>query len=206
LMKPRGQYVVLISSIIVRRLRLAAGHDWNPEHAELEIDCPENVAPYQGIFGRSIKFGVPRTFITVGSETLDLPMPDADVRLHELIQELGEYRLHELEAASDIVDRTQDQIIALLCHGPVSLEMVARDLGLSSRSLQRHLRDEGTTFQVVLEKTRRMMTRHYLRKPDYSLTQIAFLLGFSEQSAFTRACKRWFKQTPQDLRESLLRV
>ncbi len=203
LQRPCWQYISMTAYMFIRRVRLAAGEDWQPESITLEVPRPQNIAAYIAVFGENIVFGAARSHFEFSSDILALAMPNSDERLHGLLRELGEYRLNELDAGSDIVDRTQDQIIALLNHGPVSLEMVARDLGHSARSLQRRLKEEGTTFQVVLEKTRRLLARHYLRTRQHTLTEVAFLLGFSEQSAFTRACKRWFDATPFEMRTRL---
>ncbi|MGI9388219.1 MAG: AraC family transcriptional regulator, partial [Methyloligellaceae bacterium] len=124
-LKPRDQFVAFVTATLIVRIRLVTGGDWMPDQSSLEIDAPANIEAYRRVFGKNVHFESARTYLKIKTETLDLPMPDADVRLHKLIQELGEYRLVELEAASDIVDRTQDQIILLLNHGPVSLEMVA---------------------------------------------------------------------------------
>jgi len=200
------QYKAIITSMLVRRVRRAAGDDWRPLQAVLSIDLPDAVEAYRAVFGEDLRFGAARSRVVISQDTLDLEMPDSDRRLHKLIRELGEYRLNEIEAKSDIVDRTQDQIIELLSKGPVSLEQVARSLGQSARSLQRRLQEEGTSFQNVMEKTRRLLARHYLRTRKHTLTEIAYLLGFSEQSAFTRACKRWFNATPVEMRNRLRMV
>lgn len=201
--KSISQYAAITVAILVGRIRLAAGDDWMPENTTMEIPRPNNVAPYFSVFGKNLVFGATQTCIEIPRDILELPMPNHDEQLHKLLRELGDYRMSQLEAVSDIVDRTQDRIIALLNHGPVSLEMVARDLGQSARSLQRRLKEEGTSFQVVFEKTRRLLARHHLRTRQHTLTEVAYLLGFSEQSAFTRACKRWFDATPYEMRMRL---
>lgn len=201
--RPSVQYVGLTIAMFVRRMQLAAGADWCPASVTLDIPRPKNEAAFEALFGTNVSFGAARSSMRFGKNVLDLRMPKGDERLHTLLRELGDYRLKQLDTGSDIVDRTQDQIIALLNHGPVSLEMVARDLGQSARSLQRRLKEEDTSFQIVLEKTRRLLARHYLRTKQHTLTEVAFLLGFSEQSAFTRACKRWFGVTPYEMRIQL---
>ncbi|MEO0617873.1 MAG: AraC family transcriptional regulator [Pseudomonadota bacterium] len=203
LAEPNTQYKTMTMAMMVRRVRLAAGPNWTPDQMILEVRRPNDLTDYISIFGHHLQFGAARSRMICSKDILDLKMPGSDARLHKLMLELGDYRLSELEAESDIVDRTQDQIIAMLTQGQVTLEMVARELGTSPRSLQRRLKDEGTTFHTVFEKTRRLLARHYLRMRQYTLAEVAFLLGFSEQSAFTRACRRWFDATPYEMRGRL---
>ena len=77
---------------------------------------------------------------------------------------------------------------------------VAAGLALSPSELQRRLEQVGTSFRAEVERVRRTLTEQYLRDPSLSLIEIAFLLGFSEQSAFSRACRRWFGKPPSALR------
>ena len=79
---------------------------------------------------------------------------------------------------------------------------VARRLGLSERTLQRRLGEERLSFQKLVDEARRELAEGLLVQSDYSLAEVAFLSGFSEQSAFNRAFKRWMNQTPAAYRES----
>jgi AraC-like DNA-binding protein len=79
---------------------------------------------------------------------------------------------------------------------------MAKRLGLTARSLQRRLQDEGTSFQALRDETRRSLADRYLGQ-GLSVAEISFLLGFSEPSAFFRAFKRWTGLTPVERRASL---
>jgi AraC-like DNA-binding protein len=87
-----------------------------------------------------------------------------------------------------------------LVHGTPSIEQVAKRLGMSERTLQRRLHDEGATLQQVLDQLRRDLAAQYLDESQLGLREIAFLLGFAEQSGFQRAFVRWFGQTPRTYR------
>ena len=105
---------------------------------------------------------------------------------------------------SDLASRANEAIDAELASGAVSLASVARRLAMSERSLQRRLEAEGIGFAALIDAARRRRAESLLRSRDVSLTEIAFLLGFSEQSAFTRAFKRWTGKSPRDARREIL--
>ena len=108
--------------------------------------------------------------------------------------------LSEIDGAPSIVVATKDAIARALSEGLPRMADVARGLGLSARSLHRRLAEHGLTFQTLTEDTRRELAEGMLTQEQYSLSEIAFLTGFSEQSAFTRAFKRWTGQTPASYR------
>ena len=97
--------------------------------------------------------------------------------------------------------RTTRAIAESLNSEPPLLEHIARRLRISPRALQNRLGQKSTTFERVLSETRRALAVRYLRDTDLSLTEIAFLLGFSEQSAFTRAARGWFGCPPRAMRD-----
>jgi AraC-like DNA-binding protein len=83
------------------------------------------------------------------------------------------------------------------------MQRVARDLGTSRRTLQRRLADAGASYQGLLDETRREAAERYLTESSLSIAEVAYLLGYSEPSAFHRAFKRWFGRSPQGFRERL---
>ncbi|MFI5891344.1 AraC family transcriptional regulator ligand-binding domain-containing protein [Actinoplanes sp. NPDC051513] len=110
-------------------------------------------------------------------------------------------RLADLDRVESAADRVHAALLELLPAGQPSATAVARRLALSSRTLQRRLADEGTTFQAVLDHTRLALARHYLARPDVTVTEVAFLLGYDEPSSFYRAFHRWSGTTPQQARQ-----
>ncbi len=93
-------------------------------------------------------------------------------------------------------------VIDQLPSGNVTEESVARALYMSSRTIQRHLQREDTTYTTLLSEIRQDLAEQYLTEQDISLTEIAFLLGFSESSAFSRAFKRWVGVSPSEYRKA----
>jgi len=111
-------------------------------------------------------------------------------------------RLSELEAEATTTERVRAVLLEALPSGQSSADEVARRLALSKRTLQRRLRDESTSFQVVLNQTREVLAKHYLMRTSLSGTEIAFLIGFDDPNSFFRAFHQWTGQTPQQLRAS----
>jgi len=102
----------------------------------------------------------------------------------------------------NIVDRATTIIVDMLPSGGIADEKIAVQLNMSARSLQRRLKAAGTTFRKLLEAVRKDLAATYVRDPDIELVEVAFLLGFSDQSAFSRAFKRWTGCPPSEARKS----
>jgi AraC-like DNA-binding protein len=112
-------------------------------------------------------------------------------------------RLSDLQAEATAADRVRAALHETLPAGAPSIAAVTRRLAVSSRSLQRQLRDEGTTFQAVLARTREDLARHYLRQGNLRTGEIAYLLGYNDTNSFYRAFRTWTGTTPETLRASV---
>jgi AraC-like DNA-binding protein len=100
----------------------------------------------------------------------------------------------------DVVARCQASLFEQLYSGEVSEDVMAEQLHMSRRTLQRKLADADLTFQKLVDDTRRDLAMRHLDDPRHSITDVTFLLGFSQQSAFTRAFKRWTGMSPTEYR------
>jgi AraC-like DNA-binding protein len=99
--------------------------------------------------------------------------------------------------------QTKSEIARALSEGLPKMAEIARRMGLSARSFHRRLSEQGLSFQTLTEETRREIAINMLREDRYALSEIAFLTGYSEQSAFNRAFKRWMGVTPAAYRKTL---
>ncbi|MFI5839019.1 AraC family transcriptional regulator ligand-binding domain-containing protein [Catenuloplanes sp. NPDC051500] len=129
-----------------------------------------------------------------------LPFLTADAEMWQVFAPDLRRRLADLDRPEPAADRVRAVLIELLPAGEGTARGVARRLALSSRTLQRRLAAEGTTFQAVLESTRHALARDYLERRDVSIADIAFLLGYDEPSSFYRAFRAWSGTTPQQAR------
>ncbi len=119
------------------------------------------------------------------------------------IATVGGELANESSPSGSFVDKVEALVRAELQGGSPMLENVAAQLGLHSRALTRRLRSEGTTYSALLDRLRRDLAEHYLSEPHVSVTDVAFLLGFSDASAFNKASRRWFGTSPLTLRRRL---
>jgi AraC-like DNA-binding protein len=157
---------------------------------------------YERIFGALPLFGEPINAAHFDAQLLGWPVPNADVGLYPVLQQHAETLLKE-RARSDqgIAAQVHAAIIKNLAHDRVRLSSIADELNLSPRTLQRKLNEAGASFQQVLDQARYALATDYLRQDSLSLVDIAFLLGYQEQSAFTHAFKEWAGVNPGAWRE-----
>jgi AraC-like DNA-binding protein len=104
--------------------------------------------------------------------------------------------LAEARVSSSLKTKTREIIATDLAKGEPPIDAVAKKLAMTPRTLQRRLRDEGTTFKAVLEGLRADLAERYLRDKRVGITEVAFLLGYADASAFARAHKRWRGSSP----------
>jgi AraC-like DNA-binding protein len=165
---------------------------------------PADLAPYREFFAGPVRFAQPSTRLVLPLEYLSLPLRQADPALRALLDAEAERFLQQPRGG--LVERCQQLLIPLLREGRASLAQLAPQLHRSPRSLQRDLGELGLNFQQLLEDTRRQLAEGYLREPHLPLGGIAALLGFSEQSAFSRAFRQWHGESPLKWRQRLLQA
>jgi AraC-like DNA-binding protein len=164
---------------------------------------PADISEYQRTFaGGLLNFGAPMNGFTFKREYLGLPMPDADPQLHTLISKHAEAMLAELPSALSLTERVRDLLAKELASGSPTLANISHKLAMSERTLTRHLEEEGTSFKALLEDLRHRLAVRYVRQSDLPMSEIAFLLGFSQSAAFYRAFRRWTGQTPLEYRQT----
>jgi AraC-like DNA-binding protein len=177
-------------------LRLAFAHASDADPAE-----------YARVLGMVPAFGAVAHLACFDAALLAMPVPNADAGMYPVLQQHAERllkeRAHE-HAAHGIVAEVRAAVIRNLANDRVRLASIAAGLGLSPRTLQRKLADAGATFQQVLDAARHALAQDYLRQRGLSLADIAFLLGYQEQSAFTHAFREWSGMNPGAWRERAL--
>jgi len=127
---------------------------------------------------------------------MDLPIVFGDSQLLKILTAHADDLLAERHSVTGLQSMVANQLASLLPSGESRATVVARQLGMSQRSLTRHLADEGTTFGEILEQLRQRLAARYLADDRISVQQTAWLLGYSEVGAFNHAYKRWTGTTP----------
>ena len=187
-------------SMIVAMCRANYGPAMQLHEVTLRRPEPRDPAPYQRFFDCAVRFGATVDGFVLPRHIADRPLPSSN---HDLVQTFDAILASQLAKVSsdDLEGRCRAYLLRELTSGEPSEEGLAIALAMSLRTLQRRLGDLGLTYRSVLEKTRYDLAMHYLDDPKRSVTDITFLLGFSEQSAFTRAFKRWSGRAPTEYRE-----
>lgn len=199
------QFNTFVAALIVLRLRQVIRPDWRPRSVELQTAPLADTSQAAGLFGANVTYFAPRNAIHVDAATLEQPLAEAEPELRAVLERYGEKMMAELPPPeSGLIEQTKSAILRLLGGGRTALEDVAAYLDCSPRTLQSRLATHSTTFEEILNDVRKTRAEQLLRKPDTTLTEIAYQLGFSELSSFTRAAQRWFGRTPSAQRQRLL--
>ncbi len=186
---------------IVHLCRQAIGDDFVPVQLQVQRPPPSDPQAYEEYFGTHVRFAANRSAMLVASEDADrcLPTANAEVgRANERI--LVDYLARHPTANTSLLVR--ERLTEQLPSGHATVSLIASALQVSERTLQRQLREEGTTFRELLDETRRELALEYLRDSSLSIKEITYLLGFSDAANFTRAFRRWAGVTPSGYREA----
>ncbi len=155
------------------------------------------VEVHEAHFGCPVHFGSGRDALLVSEAQIDAPNRLGDETIVSFFDRHLEQELAALRREPDLELQVRRAVAGILSEGVPTLGEIASELGMGTRTLQRRLSEEGRTFQGVVDTAREALARRLLRETDYSLADVAFLTGFAEQSAFTRAFKRWSGKTPR---------
>jgi AraC-like DNA-binding protein len=165
----------------------------------------DDPSEFETLLGCRISFGADVDEVVFEREAESLPLVAADPYLNQiLLRSCEDALLHRRSNASPLRTTIENAITPLLPHGKAHLRAVARQLGMSVRTLSRRLNEEGLTFPEILDQLRSNLALHYLGDPSLSISQIAWLVGYSNVSSLSHACKRWSGMNPAKMRDRLL--
>lgn len=167
-------------------------------------EAPKNMAQYERFFHCKVKFSQTTVQIILPLQVLDIPLKQADQTLQKLLMQQAQDLLKQLPNSTQLDERLQQAILVGLQKNNYQIDSIANQLNMSIRQLQRHLKQQMTTYQQRVQDVRQLLAMQYLQDPYLSLQEIALLLSYSEQSAFQRAFKQWMGVTPQQWRSSQL--
>lgn len=186
----------------VSMIRLVAGPAFAATRVDFVAPAPADLRPYETFFGGEVRFGQPMPSLSFSSDYLGMTLPGADPTLLALLDAQAEERLQKRMPLSGELQRLRHQLLQLIRDGRTRLEDLAASNDIGPRALQRRLALLGSSFQTLLDDTRRHLAEQYLGDARLELHEIASLLGYSEQSSFTRAFQQWTGMTPGQWRRS----
>jgi AraC-like DNA-binding protein len=188
---------------VARIGRFFSAVECKPREVHFRHRQPRNTSEHRRIFGSAPCFDMPVDEIILESKMLEIPIRGADYELHELLKTHLDGLLSQVAQERSYTGRVRRSIRMTIQSQSPTLETTSKHIGVSTRTLQRRLRDEGTSHGWLLDEVRRESADRYLRDPRTSIQEIAYRLGFSESSAFHRAFRKWQGSTPGERRRQM---
>ncbi len=196
LLRNGRQVMETMAAGVVLTLRSLSGGAFVPAQVWFRHAAAGDVSEYHRIFGTMVRFGMPEHRVALRLAELDTVIPAADPSLLALFERHAIGRLDELEKLGGSSQRVMRLLTARLTGTVPPVGVIAAELAMSGRQLQRVLQDEGTSYQALLDQARRELAMAQLKVPDTTAAEVALMLGYSEAGAFTRAFRRWTGTTP----------
>jgi AraC-like DNA-binding protein len=195
----RRQDAELSLAMFQNLLKRAYGDGFALEEVQFEHPAPLDVSAHHEVFRAPVFFGQRTNALVFRPGDLRRPMPTADsARFAKLTAEAFMRRLPR--GRVPLTDRVRAEIRSRLPEGAPPLEQVADAMGLARWTLQRRLGEQGLTYAGAVQEVRKCLAQSYLAQPHLSISGIAQMLGYAELSPFSRACKRWFGASPEQIR------
>jgi AraC-like DNA-binding protein len=196
----RRQHNEFSAAVGLGLIRLMAGSGWTPVEVEFEHAAPAQASEHSRVFGAPVSFGRTTNGFVIEHEFSGRQIPAADERLYPIIREYLDRVLEELPREDGLLASVRRGIMESLRQEEPTLTRVAQRIAVGPRTLQRGLKEQGVDFKGLVDDTRRRFSLRYLQDSKHTLTEVAYLLGYSEVSAFNRAFKRWTGSTPAEYR------
>jgi AraC-like DNA-binding protein len=162
---------------------------------------PDDVSEFERVLGCPVRAGASWSGLAFTRDSWQMPLRRKDPILHRVLQGHAESIAPRVLADDGLAVDVCRVLASRLANGEMEIDIVARQLGMSTRTLQRRLAAAGLSYQELLEETRREAAERCMTNSSLSIGEIAYLLGYSEPAAFHRAFKRWTGVTPQAFRE-----
>ena len=199
----RRQDAELSLGMFCNIFRAALGQDWSPLEIRFEHEAPDGRPDHESVFGAPVRFGRRTNAIAFRRSDLDARMPSQDPFLFSVIVPFLESRCAMQSDPEDFAAIVRNQIKLHLGDTVPTLSEIARILGLTDVAFQRRLKAHGLSFPDILRAARQELALHYMHDLEAPLTDIAYSLGYSELSAFSRAFRNWTGMSPQRYRRTL---
>jgi len=182
---------------------------WDQERPAVRVTfrharpCEETCGVYRSVFGKEVAFGAPEDMLVFDAALVSRPLPNANPALVQLLTGRLNARLGAYKAGSSLRMLVVNGLHKQIRQGKPSLDETAKLLGMSGRTLRRRLQEEGLSYSELLAAARKEAAEVYIHEDKMTLAEIAGLVGYGDQTAFVRAFRGWFGDTPGAYREKL---
>lgn len=190
------RYYCTFNWLIEGRLELDEVHFVHP--------APSDITTHKRIFKCPLLFGQNENGIIFNKKYLDYPISASNLEFLELLEDHAKTIQNKIYHSTSFTSHVKNAIIELLPLGRTDIDTVAKKLAMSKRNLQYKLKNEGISYQELLDKMRNHQAKYFLRQIEISIVEVAFLVGYSEQSTFNRAFKKWTGMTPGEYRHKII--
>lgn len=194
---PSIEAVDALVAVAVRLCRSLTDRAFSPIAVELQRPPPPDPSPFFRYFRAPVTFNADENALTLPKAKCDERIQGANPELARANDLIAAQALARWESAN-LTDRVRTALLDQLPNGPQSQSQVARLLGMGTRTLQRRLAEESTSYGALLDATRRELATAYLREGRYSVTDVGYLLGFAGTASFSRAFRRWTGKSPSE--------
>ncbi len=184
--------------LTVTMSRVFGAGRFDPLEARFSYSAPAYADEYERILRLPVRFDAGEDGVLFPISMMDSVNPSADAALRQLLERYAADQLARIPTSARFSQRIRACVRSMLPLGSLTADIVAARFGMSERTLRRRLQEEATSYQEILDDVRAEMARHYLTKEKRGIDEVAFLLRFSDQSAFTKAFRRWTGRTPAD--------
>lgn len=184
--------------------REVTGAEIVPIEATFTYPRPADLTQLREFYRCPLAFGAPLSKLVFRDTDLKRESVAGDATLAKYLEENAERVLRSLQPGGSLADTVRRRIWPVLAEGKPTIDTVAAAMGMTARTLQRRLREEGTSYAAILEAFRKGMAGALLSDPDLAVYEVAYLLGYSEPSSFYRAFRRWTQLSPYEYRKQRL--
>lgn len=199
---PVRQRVEFTVTVLFCYARRVIDGDWQALDVFFEHARPPDIAEHHRVYGLAPRFATPHSGFSFAGELLGRPLLTRNAVLAELLERLAARLLADLPGTTTLAGALRELCIRNGFEHELTLETSAHRLCLSPRTLQRRLREEGTSHHEVIDDARRYLASRMLSQSGLCIAEVAFALGFSEPGALHRAFKRWTGMTPSEYRRA----
>ena len=190
-------------AVLTKMCRFICGTQWSPQKVTLAHPEPPDTSYYYSLFRCPVEFNASQNSLSVDSRQSGKTLTGSNEQLAQLNDHIV-VRYLASQARADIINQVKATILENLGEGKVNEASVADGLHMSARSLNRKLKSENTSYKTLLFDIRTELANQYLNDATLTLTEISYMLGFSEVSSFSRAYRRWTGQPPSAVRKAQL--